>query len=456
MEKISTTILEKAVYEMCFEAGCKMHPKVYEAVKNAYSVNNSERLKNILKNGKKASEVLRPLCQDTGSVHVFLKIGRDINFEENPIKVINNAVAKLYKDEFFRKSIIENSFLSAKNTNDNTPAIIETEFTDGNELEINILLKGAGCDNMSFTEMMLPSTTKEDLKNFLVQKILKNGKFACPPLFVSVACGGSSHNVLSLAERGFFDDKNDMPELCGEIIEEANSKADKKYEDFFLADLKIKAFPHHMASLPLGVAINCHSMRKASVKIKNGEIIRLEQYPDFSDIEDFSDDKNENVREIHTNEPEKIKSLKTGEKVLLTGKIFIARDAAHKRMLNMIENNEPLPFCPDNAVIFYAGPCPSKPGEIIGPVGPTTSVRMDKYLSFFPTVVATMGKGSRSSEGEKFIKENNKVYFEVEGGISVLLSSRFKSQRIIAFEDLGAEALREAYVEKLPVTVATI
>lgn len=449
--KISSKILEKAIYELCDKAACNLSADVMSLMRTEFYRSKSPRAAHILQNAAKAYETARPLCQDTGCVHVFLEIGNNITFEQNPETVINKAVAKVYTEKFFRKSVIENGLLSGKNTKNNTPAVIETEFTDtDDELKISVLLKGAGCDNMSFSKMLLPATTLDELEDFLVTSICKNGKFACPPVFVSVATGGSSHNVLALAEKNFFDKKNDFPELCERIKRRVNGSVDKKYGEFFLADIKIRAFAHHMASLPLGAAINCQSLRTCSCVIKPDKITILTDYDNF----EAPETDNSETREIFTHDTDTAKALKTGENILLTGKILIARDAAHKKMLEIRKNGGVLPFKTENEFIFYAGPCPAKPGEITGPVGPTTSFRMDKYLPEFPEIAGTIGKGARTKDAEAFIKQNNSVYFEAEGGIATLLASKFKSMKVIAFEDLGAEAVFEAQVEKLPLTVA--
>ncbi|MBQ8887192.1 MAG: fumarate hydratase C-terminal domain-containing protein [Candidatus Gastranaerophilales bacterium] len=198
--------------------------------------------------------------------------------------------------------------------------------------------------------------------------------------------------------------------------------------------------------MPIAITINCHSDRTSSCIIKNGEINYEHQTPYFINFEDSED-----VKEVFANDVEIIKSLKQGEEVLLTGEIYVARDMAHKRMIE----TDTLPIDIKDKIIFYAGPCPNKPNEAIGSVGPTTASRMDKYAVelYNKGLLATIGKGSRSEDVKNAIKQNNAKYFTVVGGVAALLSDKVKSSEIIAYEDLGAEALYKLYVEKFPVKV---
>jgi len=447
---INSETIKDTVYNLCLMAAQNLSFQAYEILREEYKKNPSQKLSNILENAKTAAEKNKPLCQDTGTVHVFLDIGNDVYFDKNLYKAINEGVSKCYKENFFRKSITENLLISAKNTRDNTPAIIETEYHQGNDVVIRILLKGAGCDNVSSLEMMLPNTTKEDLIDFVSQKVLKKGKNACPPLFITVACGGSASNVLKNAEKNYFSDKKN--ELAEKIKNKINSCADKKYNNFFAADVKLSLYPHHMASFPVGISINCHSLRIAQAKINSdNSVIYSKTVQNYEEVQKSIDN---NIKEVFTSDLESIKNLKEGENILLTGEILIARDAAHRKMKEILDNGGKLPLEIKDKIIFYAAPCPPKSDEITGSIGPTTSSRMDKYISEFPQVAGTIGKGVRSKAVQEYIRKNNKVYFEVEGGIAATLSSKFTSYKIIAFEELLSEAVAIATVKELPVTVS--
>ena len=447
---MNTEILKKTVYNLCVRAAENLSGHAFDVLSKEYKINSTARLANILQNAKFSAENKKPLCQDTGTVHVFLDIGNTVSFSSNPFDAVNAAVSECYKENFFRKSVTENLLLSAKNTGDNTPAVIETEYHDGDDVVVKVLLKGAGCDNVSSLEMMLPSTTENDLIDFVSQKVLEKGKNSCPPLFISVSCGGSSSNVLKNAEKNyFFNTKN---ELAEKIKNKINSLADKKYNNFFAADVKLSFYPHHMASFPVGISINCHSLRIAEAKINSdNSVIYSKSVQEYEEIQNPNKNK---LREIFTSDTESIRNLKEGENVLLTGEILIARDAAHRKMKEIIDKGQKLPFELKDKIIFYAAPCPPKKNEITGSTGPTTASRMDKYIFEFPQVIATIGKGTRSKEACDFIRKNNLVYFEAEGGIAAILSSKFTSYKIIAFEELLSEAVAIATVKEFPVTVS--
>lgn len=450
MAIIDTRILKETVYNLCLTAAQNLSVHAYEILKKEYAKNKSSRLAHILQNAKFSAENKKPLCQDTGTVHVFLDTGNAVSYTSDPYKTINEGVAQCYKENFFRKSVTENLLISAKNTGNNTPVIIESDYHDGNDVIVRVLLKGAGCDNVSSVEMMLPTATENDLTDFVTKKVLEKGKNSCPPLFISVSCGGSASNVLKNAEKNYFSENQN--ELADKIKNKINSLAEKKYDNFFAADVKLSLYPHHMASFPVGISINCHSLRIAEAKIKpDNSVIYSKTVRNYEEIEDKA---KEYVKEIFTTDTESIKNLKEGEKVLLTGEILIARDAAHRKMKEITDRGEKLPFEIKDKIIFYAAPCPPKPNEITGSIGPTTSSRMDKYIPEFPQIAATMGKGTRSKAAADYIRENNLVYFEVEGGIAAILSSKFTGYKIIAFEELLSEAVATATIKKLPVTVS--
>lgn len=449
MTMIDTKLLEKVVYNLCLQAGQELSPYSYNIISKAYKETHSLRLAHILQNAKKAHEISRPLCQDTGTVHIFMEVGNEVSFSSNPTDAINEGVKKCYVEKYFRKSVVENELISGKNRETNTPALINIDYVSGNSVKINVLLKGAGCDNVSEVKMMLPTTSEKEFVNFAVNTILEKGKNACPPVFVSIAAGTGAESVMLEAEKGYFSEKTDLPELVEKIKSEVKEKADKKFEGFYLADLKITAKPHHMASLPIAIAFNCHSLRIASATICRKNVSYSEKISKFEKI------KEEKIseREVSTFDLEAVKNLKEGENVLLTGEILIARDAAHKKMMEYKLSGIPLPFELKDQFVFYAAPCPAMPDEIVGSIGPTTSNRMDKFLPEFPQVAATLGKGGRSAEAADFIRKNNSVYFEIEGGIATLLSSCFESYETVAFEELSTEAVCRAKINKLPAKV---
>ena len=450
MAMTDTKTLKKTIYNLCLTAAQNLSQHACLILKKEYKTGKSSRLAHILQNAKFSAEAKKPLCQDTGTVHVFLDIGNAVSFDSDPYKAINEGVAQCYNENFFRKSITENLLISAQNTGNNTPVIIETDYHEGNDVIVQVLLKGAGCDNVSSVEMMLPTTTENDLIDFVSKKVLEKGKNSCPPLFISFSCGGSASNVLKNAENNYFSENRN--ELADKIKNKINSLAEKKYDNFFAADVKISLYPHHMASFPVGISINCHSLRIAEAKINpDNSVTYSKTVRNYDEINDITE---KDLKEVFTNDTESIKKLKEGEKVLLTGEILVARDAAHRKMKEITDRGEELPFEIKDKIIFYAAPCPPKSDEITGSIGPTTSSRMDKYIPEFPQIIATMGKGTRSKAAADYIRKNNLVYFEVEGGIAAILSSKFTEYKIIAFKELLSEAVATAVVKRLPVTVS--
>lgn len=454
MNKINTKTVKEAIYNLCLRANTSLNKSAYSKILSEYkktdNLKQKEILKNILLNAKIAYETKRPLCQDTGQVLVFLEIGQNVQFEGNDLaSEINEGVEKCYKENFFRKSVVKDALSDRTNTNSNTPAIIYTDIVSGDDVKINVLIKGAGSENKSSAVMALPTSTKEELKDLIVKQILSSGLNSCPPMFIGIGIGQTLEGAALLSKKALFSE-NTKDEFANEILEEVNKKAPENYKGIYALDVKILSRATHIASMPVGITLNCHSVREAKCIIQNDKITYLSETPDFIDIERTE----ENKKEIFTENIEKIRSLKKGESILLSGEIYVARDAAHKRLFELMKENKPLPIEIKNNIIFYAGPCPANEKEIIGPIGPTTSGRMDKYaIELYELgLAATIGKGNRSKETEAAIIKNRGVYFTVQGGIASLLKTCVKKSEIIAFSELGAEAIYKLTIEKMPMT----
>ncbi len=460
MQVVKIDTIKKAVYELCYNANTKLSGRVYSKILNAYQSEQDENLKlifaSIIENAKIANQTKRPLCQDTGQVLVFLSVGQDVHITGADLNdSVNQAVKDCYIENYFRKSVVYDAFLSRKNTNTNTPIIIYTEIVPGEEVKIDVLIKGAGSENKSKAQMMLPTSSREEIKEYIAKSVIESGTSSCPPLFIGVGIGGTFDKSALLAKKALLLEKplNDELELFSQEIKDyINLNSPKEFNNNYVLDLNILTSPTHIACLPVSVCINCHSSREAGCKILGDKIEYLSDEYDFLDSDEslFS-----GIKEVNVSDSEKIRNLKEGEQVLLTGEIFVARDEAHARIIDLIKNNEKLPFEIKDKIILYAGPCPSKPGEIIGPIGPTTSSRMDKFAPFLYDrgLLATIGKGERNQEVAEAIKKNNAVYFVAIGGVASLLSSRIKKSEIIAFEELGAEAIYKIQADKLPVMV---
>ena len=429
----------------------------------------------ILQNAYLAKKNNRPLCQDTGQVLVFLKLPYSFSFGYDFKKVINDAVEKTYEEEFYRKSVVKNSVFDRDNTGTNTPAIIYTDFENRESVKIDVLIKGGGAENMSFVEMFNPTTSQEEIISFLSQKINERAKNACPPLFIGIGAGGTMDYAAILSKKALFEgienefckkvkeccNKNNITSPLTPLLNEESGteiitchceRSEAIQENFkILLSVKMLSSSTHIASLPVAVTINCHSNRHSGCEIgKNGVIFNDVEY-EISPVNiDLS-----NYKKINTNNIEEIKKLKSGDKILLSGTIYAMRDAAHKKVFELIEKGLKLPFEIKNSAIFYAGPAPKKEGEVIGPIGPTTAKRMDKFAPKLYDLgcILTIGKGERSNEVKDACKRNDAHYLSAFGGIACYLQKSFKKSELVAFEELGTEAIRRFEIEDLPLTV---
>lgn len=458
---INSQTIEDAVYDLCIQANTTLPSDVFTKILDTYNSEKNPDAKQalglILENAKMAYEKKMPLCQDTGQVLVFVK-GSGKCFPENLEKAINNGVSRAYEENFYRKSVVKNAVFDRTNTKTNTPCIIYTEITDKDELEIVILLKGAGSENVSTIAMLSPTATEDEITEFVVSTVKKAGAKACPPYFIGIGIGGTMEYAGLLSKKALLLEENidENHKNLAEKIKNAINKLNIGAAGFGGAstalDIKILTDFTHIACMPVAVTINCHSTRHAKCIIErtgnrkqetgNRKFIQLN--------ENFSD-----FIKVNTSDIVKLKSLKQGQKVLLSGEIYTSRDMAHKRLAEMIEKGEKLPFDLKDKIIFYAGPCPCSDDCVVGSIGPTTSARMDKFAPLFYKngILATIGKGERSEEVAKTVKQVGGLYFTVIGGIACYLSGRFKRKDLVAFKDLGTEAIYRFEVEDLPLTL---
>lgn len=457
MKSISTEIIKEAVYNLCYMANICLNKDIYEKISKAgESSKNTETrtiLASIMQNSYIAYTKKRPLCQDTGQVIVFIEAGQNINLNGEFLEdAVNEAVSECYTDNYFRKSVVNNAVFNRENTQDNTPCVIYTKYIKEDEIRIKVLIKGAGSENKSKLIMLLPTETKEDIVKKTGDIILSAGINACPPMFIGIGIGFTADKAAVMSKEVFFENEftPDEHDLSKKIKEYVNNKAPEPYKNCYVLDVKIKTAPTHIACMPVGITINCHAERLASCVISTeNKITYCSEIPEYKLIKE----NNDNYIEIHTHETEAIRNLEIGTKVLLTGEIYVARDMAHKRLAELIKQNKSLPIDIRDKIILYAGPCPNKPNEIIGSIGPTTAERMDKYAVelYNRGLLATIGKGGRSEEIKKTILKNKAKYFTMTGGIAALIAERVKKSEITAYNDLGTEAIYKLYVEKLPV-----
>lgn len=455
---INSKTIEDAIYNLCIQANTVLPDDVFEKISNAYISEKNEDAKQvlglILQNAQMAYEKKMPLCQDTGQVLFFVKGGKCIPQDIN--KIINNAVSKAYKDNFFRKSVVKNALFDRTNTKTNSPVIIYTEITDCDDIEIEILIKGAGSENVSAIQMLSPTSSEDEIIESITSIVKKAGAKACPPYFIGIGIGGTIEYAGLMSKKALLLNKNIdenhkiFAEKIKNSINNLNIGASGLGGASTVLDVKVLTDFTHIACMPTAVTINCHSTRHAKCLIKENEVFyysqnKVKNYK--SEKQDFSD-----YIKVRTDDKEKLKTLKQGQKVLLSGEIYTARDMAHKRLMQMLEKGEQLPLDLKDKFIFYAGPCPCSTDCVIGSIGPTTAARMDKFVKIFYQngLLATIGKGERSEDAKKAIKQNGGFYFTAFGGIACLLADKFIKKDLVAFEDLGAEAIYRFEIEDLP------
>lgn len=451
MIEIDSDLLEQTIYNLCIQANTAYDEKLYNLILQKYenAITQDEKIKytNILNNIKIAFESQRPLCQDTGQVVIFVKIGRSVFIKNKCINnAINSAVEKAYTQNFYRKSVVTNAIFDRTNTQTNTPALIYTDITDGNDISVDLTVKGAGSENCSAVKMFKPTDTKEDIFKFIQETIQAAGEKSCPPMVLGIGIGGTLEYAAILSKKAFFHQQTNAEDALVSDLKNYLIKDESN-----ILDIKVFTSSTHIACLPVAVTINCHCSRHASAIITSQGVQYQNKNYEHKNIENFCC----NYKEISTDNIEAIKALKAGENILLTGEIYTARDAAHKKFKEYFDKHRILPIDIKNKIIFYAGPCPAAADEVIGPVGPTTSFRMDKYCALMHSngLLASIGKGERSSEAIETIKRYNGKYFTAQGGIACVLAKCVHSSDIVAFEELGTEAVRKLYVEKLPVKV---
>ncbi|OGI03804.1 MAG: hypothetical protein A2Y25_07275 [Candidatus Melainabacteria bacterium GWF2_37_15] len=433
---IKSSLIADAISYLCQKAACFLREEIYNALQRF----NCEE---ILLNAHLAYKTKRPICQDTGITVVFVDIGQDVHIEGDELELaINKGVEKGYEQGYLRKSIVDDPVYARKNTETNTPAVIHTRIVPGNTIKITVALKGAGSENMSAVKMLNPSDGVEGIINFVVETVENSASNSCPPVYIGIGVGGTMEQAAILAKRALLKTPLTESELEKQIYEKVKDIA-------FGVSIETQAC--HIAGLPVAINLNCHATRHAEMVLTENTVLPEEIKPDF-DIPcnehkiDYSSYKKINL----PLKDEDIEGLKAGDGVLLSGEVCTARDAAHKKFIE-----QGIPFDIKGQVIYYTGPCPAMEDEIIGPAGPTTSSRMDSYT---PQLLelglkGMIGKGIRNQEVLNSIKQNKAVYFTAIGGAACLLTQKIKSAKIIAYHELGTEAVFKLQVEDFPVIV---
>ncbi len=456
------------------------HPLDFvKAVNEAYEKEESPAAKDamaqILINSRLCAEGKRPICQDTGIVTVFLKIGMGVSWEGDMsvAAMVNEGVRRAYllPDNVLRASILEDPAGARKNTRDNTPAVIHTEIVPGDSIEVKLAAKGGGSENKAKMVMLNPSDSIVDW----VEKTLPTmGAGWCPPGMLGIGVGGTAEKAAVLAKESLMDPidihelrdrgpSNRIEELRLEIMDRANALgigAQGLGGLTTVLDVKILDYPTHAASLPVAMIPNCAATRHAHFTLDGSGVAELTP-PSLDEWPEITWDVGPRARKVNldTVTVDEIAQWEPGETLLLSGSMLTGRDAAHKRLLSMINNGEAIPDGVDftNKFIYYVGPVDPVRDEVIGPAGPTTATRMDKFTDELlekTGLIGMIGKAERGPTGIEAIRKHKAVYLMAVGGAAYLVSKAIRKSRIVAFEDLGMEAIHEFEVDEMPVTVA--
>lgn len=448
---------------------------VYEAYEKEESVAAKDAMAQILINSRMCAEGQRPICQDTGIVTVYLKVGMDVQWEGDMTlnDMVNAGVRQAYllPDNILRPSILADPAGARKNTGDNTPAVIHTELVAGSTLEVKLAAKGGGSENKAKLVMLNPSDSVAD---WVERTLPTMGAGWCPPGILGIGIGGTAEKAAVLAKEALMQpiDIHELrargaatrvEELRLEIMDRVNALgigAQGLGGLTTVLDVKIMDFPTHAASLPVAMIPNCAATRHAHFSLDGSGVAELTP-PSLDQWPVISWDVGPRARKVNldTLTREDIATWEPGETLLLSGKMLTGRDAAHRRLLSMLDKGEGLPDGVDfdNKFIYYVGPVDPVRDEVIGPAGPTTATRMDKFTDALlgkTGLIGMIGKAERGKQGIDAIKKHRVVYLMAVGGAAYLVSKAIRKARVVAFEDLGMEAIHEFEVESMPVTVA--
>jgi len=426
----------------------------------------------ILINSRMCAEGHRPICQDTGIVNVFLRVGMQVRFagDQSLEDMINAGVRRAWldPDNKLRGSVLADPAGKRLNTRDNTPAVIQVELVPGDTVGVTVAAKGGGSEAKSRFVMLNPSDSVVD---WVLQTVPTMGAGWCPPGLLGIGIGGTAEKAMLLAKQSLMD-AIDMPELLArgpsnraeelriEIYQKVNALgigAQGLGGLTTVLDVKVRDYPCHAANLPVAMIPNCAATRHAHFVLDGSGPVMLEP-PSLTDWPKLTYDASQGRRvDLDALSPELVASFKPGEVLLLSGKLLTGRDAAHKRMVELLDRGEPLPVDLRNRMIYYVGPVDPVRDEVVGPAGPTTATRMDKFTE--QVLAATgmlgmVGKAERGPLGIAAIKRHRAVYLIAIGGAAYLVSKAIKAARVVGFADLGMEAIYEFTVVDMPVTVA--
>ncbi len=446
----------------------------------AYELEESPAAKDamaqILINSRMSAEGHRPVCQDTGIVTAFIKLGMETRWDNNgkPLltvqQMVDEGVRRAYNDpdNKLRASILADPAFSRKNTGDNTPSVVSVEMVPGGEVDITVAAKGGGSEAKSKFAMLNPS---DSIVDWVLKTVPTMGAGWCPPGMLGIGIGGTAEKAMVMAKESLMDPidmqelkargpQNNIEKLRIELYDKINKLgigAQGLGGLTTVLDIKILDYPTHAANLPVAMIPNCAATRHAHIHLDGSGPVALdppslESWPKLT--YDVSKARRVNLDGITHDE---VRSWQPGEVLLLSGKLLTGRDAAHKRMTDMLNRGEKLPVDLKGRFIYYVGPVDAVRDEVVGPAGPTTATRMDKFTRQMLAETGLYGMVGKAERGEaaiEAIRDYQAVYLMAVGGAAYLVSKAIKSSKVLAFADLGMEAIYEFEVKDMPVTVA--
>jgi fumarate hydratase, class I len=433
-----------------------------------------DAIKQILVNSRMCAQGHRPICQDTGIVTVFARVGMNVRWDASVslTEMINEGVRRAYNhpDNKLRASIVADPAFDRKNTRDNTPAVIHMEVVPGDTVEIAVAAKGGGSENKAIMTMLNPS---DSIVDWILETVPVMGAGWCPPGMLGIGIGGTAEKAMVMAKEALFEPidihevrargaQSRLEALRLEILDKVNALgigAQGLGGLTTVLDVKIALYPTHAASKPVAMIPNCAATRHAHFVLDGSgpayiDPPSLDLWPDVHWAPDYN--KSKKV-DLNTLTREQVAAWKPGDTLLLSGKMLTGRDAAHKRIQEMLARGEQLPVDFANRVIYYVGPVDPVRDEVVGPAGPTTANRMDKFTDMMlekTGLIAMIGKAERGPVAIESIRRHKSAYLMAVGGAAYLVAKAIKGAKVVGFADLGMEAIYEFDVRDMPVTVA--
>ncbi len=454
------------------------HPKDFiQAMHQAYLAEQNPASKDaigqILINSRLCAEGHRPICQDTGIVNVFLTVGMEVKWDTQRSiqQMVDEGVHRAYTcpDNVLRASVLADPAGKRINTGDNTPAVIHIDMVPGDTVQVEVAAKGGGSEAKSKFAMLNPP---DSIVDWVLKMTPSMGAGWCPPGILGIGIGGTAEKAMLMAKKACMESidiqqliargpDNNIEELRLELYEKVNALgigAQGLGGLTTVLDIKIQDYPCHAANKPVAIIPNCAATRHAHFELDGSGPAEFSA-PSLDDWPKISLKSGKTSRRVNLNtlNKQQIQNWKPGETLLISGTLLTGRDAAHKRLVDMIQRGEPLPVDFNNKFIYYVGPVDPVDNEVVGPAGPTTATRMDKFTNTLlekTGLIGMIGKAERGPEAIAAIKKHQAVYLIAVGGAAYLVSKAIRKARVVAFADLGMEAIHEFEVEDMPVTVA--